>query len=43
MKTYNIPIIEDSAEALEVPTNLLSGTFGEIEALSFNGNKQSTS
>jgi dTDP-4-amino-4,6-dideoxygalactose transaminase len=38
--TYQIPIIEDSAEALGSRYKGQScGTFGEIAALSFNGNK----
>lgn len=37
---YNVPIIEDAAEALGSKYNNQScGTFGEMAALSFNGNK----
>lgn len=37
---YNIPIIEDSAEAFgSTYKNKKCGTFGEISILSFNGNK----
>jgi len=37
---YNIPIVEDSAEALGSSVNCQNcGTFGEISILSFNGNK----
>lgn len=37
---YNIPILEDSAEALGSSYKLLKcGTFGDIGVLSFNGNK----
>ncbi|WP_031428394.1 DegT/DnrJ/EryC1/StrS family aminotransferase [Flavimarina sp. Hel_I_48] len=37
---YNIPVIEDSAEALGSRYHGIScGTFGDIAALSFNGNK----
>jgi len=37
---YNIPIIEDAAEALgSTYKNQACGTFGEFGALSFNGNK----
>lgn len=37
---YNIPILEDAAEALGSSINgRLCGTFGEIGVLSFNGNK----
>lgn len=37
---YNIPILEDSAEALGSHyKNKKCGTFGDIAALSFNGNK----
>ncbi len=37
---YNVPIIEDAAEALGSKyKNLCCGTFGEMAALSFNGNK----
>ncbi|MFK5981655.1 MAG: aminotransferase class I/II-fold pyridoxal phosphate-dependent enzyme [Flavobacteriaceae bacterium] len=39
-KKYNIPIIEDSAEALGSSyKNQKCGTFGDISILSFNGNK----
>lgn len=39
-KTYNIPVIEDSAEALGSSFNgRKCGTFGDISILSFNGNK----
>lgn len=39
-KKYNIPIIEDSAEALgSTYKGQKCGTFGTISALSFNGNK----
>jgi len=39
-KTYDIPVIEDSAEALGSTYNLVKcGTFGDIAILSFNGNK----
>ena len=39
-KTYNIPVIEDSAEALGSSFNgIKCGTFGDISILSFNGNK----
>ena len=38
--TYNIPIIEDSAEAFGSSyKNKKCGTFGDISILSFNGNK----
>lgn len=38
--TYDIPIIEDSAEALGSTYNRkLCGTFGTLSVLSFNGNK----
>jgi dTDP-4-amino-4,6-dideoxygalactose transaminase len=38
--TYEIPIIEDSAEALgSMYKNQKCGTFGDISILSFNGNK----
>ena len=38
--TYNIPVIEDSAEALgSAVNNQKCGTFGDIAILSFNGNK----
>ncbi len=37
---YNVPVIEDAAEALGSKFNNQScGTFGEMAALSFNGNK----
>ena len=37
---YNVPVIEDAAEALGSKfKNQSCGTFGEIAALSFNGNK----
>lgn len=37
---YNIPILEDSAEALgSTYNNQKCGTFGDISVLSFNGNK----
>jgi dTDP-4-amino-4,6-dideoxygalactose transaminase len=40
---YNIPILEDSAEALGSKHNgQMCGTFGEMAALSFNGNKMIT-
>ncbi len=39
-KKYNIPIIEDSAEALGSSfNNQKCGTFGDLSILSFNGNK----
>lgn len=39
-RQYNIPVIEDSAEALGSSYNSVKcGTFGEIAILSFNGNK----
>ncbi|NJY63966.1 aminotransferase class I/II-fold pyridoxal phosphate-dependent enzyme [Salinimicrobium sp. CDJ15-81-2] len=39
-KKYNIPVIEDSAEALGSTYNgQKCGTFGEFAVLSFNGNK----
>lgn len=39
-KKYEIPILEDSAEALgSTYNNQKCGTFGEISVLSFNGNK----
>jgi len=39
-KNYNIPIIEDSAEAFgSTYKNRKCGTFGDISILSFNGNK----
>lgn len=38
--SYNIPVIEDSAEAFgSTYKNKKCGTFGEISILSFNGNK----
>ncbi|MCD2258926.1 DegT/DnrJ/EryC1/StrS family aminotransferase [Psychroserpens luteolus] len=38
--TYNIPILEDSAEALgSTYKSVKCGTFGDIAVLSFNGNK----
>ena len=41
---YNVPIIEDAAEALGSKfKNQSCGTFGEMAALSFNGNKTVTS
>jgi dTDP-4-amino-4,6-dideoxygalactose transaminase len=41
---YNIPIIEDSAEALgSMYKNKKCGTFGDLSILSFNGNKIITS
>ena len=37
---YNVPIVEDAAEALGSKyKDQMCGTFGEIAALSFNGNK----
>lgn len=37
---YDVPIIEDAAEALGSSyKNMACGTFGEMSALSFNGNK----
>jgi dTDP-4-amino-4,6-dideoxygalactose transaminase len=37
---YNVPVVEDAAEALGSKyKNLSCGTFGEMAALSFNGNK----
>lgn len=37
---YHVPIIEDAAEALgSTYKNMACGTFGEMSALSFNGNK----
>ncbi|MEZ2415466.1 aminotransferase class I/II-fold pyridoxal phosphate-dependent enzyme [Muriicola sp. E247] len=37
---YNIPIVEDSAEALGSTYNgIACGTFGDVAILSFNGNK----
>jgi len=39
-KKYNIPIIEDAAEALgSAMDGRKAGTFGDISVLSFNGNK----
>jgi len=39
-KNYNIPVLEDSAEALGSTYNdIKCGTFGDIAVLSFNGNK----
>ncbi len=39
-KTYNIPVVEDSAEALGSSyKGQKCGTFGEFSILSFNGNK----
>ncbi|MFB9052825.1 DegT/DnrJ/EryC1/StrS family aminotransferase [Formosa undariae] len=39
-KTYNIPIVEDSAESLgSTYNNQKCGTFGDYAILSFNGNK----
>lgn len=39
-KKYNIPIVEDSAEALGSSYyNKKCGTFGDLSVLSFNGNK----
>ena len=39
-KKYNIPILEDAAEALGSSINEQNcGTFGELACLSFNGNK----
>lgn len=39
-KTYNIPLIEDAAEAMGSSMNdKLCGTFGEFGIFSFNGNK----
>ncbi|PKF74386.1 DegT/DnrJ/EryC1/StrS family aminotransferase [Chryseobacterium sp. PMSZPI] len=39
-KKYEIPIIEDSAEALGSKyKNKLCGTFGDLSVISFNGNK----
>lgn len=39
-KSYNIPVIEDSAEALgSMYKNQKCGTFGNYSILSFNGNK----
>ena len=40
LKRYNIPVIEDAAEALGSKyDNQYMGTFGEIGIYSFNGNK----
>ena len=37
---YNIPVVEDSAESLgSTYKNIHCGTFGDVAALSFNGNK----
>lgn len=42
-KKYNIPVLEDSAEAMGSELNgMKCGTFGELAALSFNGNKMIT-
>jgi dTDP-4-amino-4,6-dideoxygalactose transaminase len=39
-QTYDIPVVEDSAEALgSFYHGVHCGTFGEVAALSFNGNK----
>jgi len=39
-KNYEIPVVEDSAEALGSRyNNIKCGTFGDISVLSFNGNK----
>ena len=39
-KVYGIPVLEDAAEALGSSINgKMCGTFGDISALSFNGNK----
>ena len=39
-KAYGIPVLEDAAEALGSSINgKMCGTFGDISALSFNGNK----
>lgn len=39
-RTYDIPVVEDAAEALGSTFNgRMAGTFGEISILSFNGNK----
>jgi len=39
-KSYNIPVLEDSAEALGSSyKNINCGSFGDIGVLSFNGNK----
>lgn len=43
-KQYDIPVIEDSAEALgSTYKNRKCGTFGDLSVLSFNGNKIITS
>jgi len=40
---YHIPVLEDSAEAIGSKlNNQICGTFGELAALSFNGNKMIT-
>ena len=40
---YGIPVLEDAAEALGSELNgRKCGTFGELAALSFNGNKMIT-
>lgn len=42
-RKYNIPVLEDAAEALGSERNgQKCGTFGELAALSFNGNKMIT-
>jgi len=39
-KKYEVPIVEDAAEALGSSINgVMCGTFGELSILSFNGNK----
>lgn len=39
-KKYDIPVLEDAAEALGSHINgVMCGTFGELSTLSFNGNK----
>lgn len=39
-RKYDIPVLEDAAEALGSHINgVMCGTFGELSALSFNGNK----
>jgi dTDP-4-amino-4,6-dideoxygalactose transaminase len=39
-KKYDIPVIEDSAEALGSKyKNKACGTFGDLSVISFNGNK----
>ncbi len=39
-KSYNIPVLEDSAESFgSTYNNIKCGTFGDISILSFNGNK----